>query len=163
MFSRRSLPAILTLMAVLVGMAQAEDRVQSELKFVAHNKAEKTAGVWVDGQYVGFVNELTGDKKIVLLPGNGFGVVDTSARVSLAKLTENEYASIGRFTRQILDEYFDAAHASMTTVQPASFLKKEISSRRSITACWVPISVYHFASAACSSRNSRTRCSSPST
>jgi hypothetical protein len=69
MFSRRSLPAILTLMAVLVGMAQAEDRVQSELKFVAHNKAEKTAGVWVDGQYVGFVNELTGDKKIVLLPG----------------------------------------------------------------------------------------------
>ena len=31
--------------------------------------AEKTAGVWVDGQYVGFVKELTGDKKIVLLPG----------------------------------------------------------------------------------------------
>jgi len=53
----------------LVGMVQAEDRVQSELKFVAHNKAEKTAGVWVDGQYVGFVKELTGDKKIVLLPG----------------------------------------------------------------------------------------------
>ena len=53
-----------------LGMAQAEDRVQSELKFVAHNKAEKTAGVWVDGQYVGFVKELTGDKKIVLLPGN---------------------------------------------------------------------------------------------
>jgi hypothetical protein len=53
----------------LVGMVHAEDRVQSELKFVAHNKAEKTAGVWVDGQYVGFVKELTGDKKIVLLPG----------------------------------------------------------------------------------------------
>ena len=69
MFGRRSLPAILTLMAVLVGMAPAEDRVQSELKFVAHNKAEKTAGVWVDGQYVGFVKELAGDKKIVLLPG----------------------------------------------------------------------------------------------
>ncbi len=68
MFSRRSLPAILAIMA-LVGMVHAEDRVQSELKFVAHNKAEKTAGVWVDGQYVGFVKELTGDKKIVLLPG----------------------------------------------------------------------------------------------
>ena len=68
MFSRRSLPAILAVMA-LVGMVHAEDRVQSELKFVAHNKAEKTAGVWVDGQYVGFVKELTGDKKIVLLPG----------------------------------------------------------------------------------------------
>ena len=43
--------------------------MQSELKFVAHTKAEKTAGVWVDGQYVGFVKELNGDKKIVLLPG----------------------------------------------------------------------------------------------
>ena len=68
MFSRRSLPGILVVMA-LVGMVHAEDRVQSEIKFVAHNKAEKTAGVWVDGQYVGFVKELTGDKKIVLLPG----------------------------------------------------------------------------------------------
>ncbi len=68
MLSRRSLPVVLAIMA-LVGMVQAEDRVQSELKFVAHNKAEKTAGVWVDGQYVGFVKELTGDKKIVLLPG----------------------------------------------------------------------------------------------
>jgi len=68
MLSRRSLPVVLAIMA-LVGMVHAEDRVQSELKFVAHNKAEKTAGVWVDGQYVGFVKELTGDKKIVLLPG----------------------------------------------------------------------------------------------
>lgn len=68
MFSRRSLPTILAIMA-LVGIAHAEDRVQSELRFVGHNKAEKTAGVWVDGQYVGFVKELTGDKKIVLLPG----------------------------------------------------------------------------------------------
>jgi aspartate 4-decarboxylase len=40
----------------------------------------------------------------VLLPGNGFEVVDTSARVSLANLTEVEYAAIGKFTRQILDE-----------------------------------------------------------
>ena len=68
MFSRKSLPTILAIMA-LVGMVHAEDRVQSELRFVGHNKAEKTAGVWVDGQYVGFVKELSGDKKIVLLPG----------------------------------------------------------------------------------------------
>ena len=53
----------------LLSLVHAEDRVQSELKFVAHTKAEKTAGVWVDGQYVGFVKELNGDKKIVLLPG----------------------------------------------------------------------------------------------
>jgi aspartate 4-decarboxylase len=41
----------------------------------------------------------------VLLPGNGFEVVNTSARVSLANLTEFEYAAIGRFTRLVLDEY----------------------------------------------------------
>src|ERR1700694_5684391 len=68
MFSRKSLPTILAIMA-LVGMVHAEDRVQSELRFVGHNKAEKTAGVWVDGQYVGLVKELSGAKKIVLLPG----------------------------------------------------------------------------------------------
>jgi PEGA domain-containing protein len=68
MFSRRSLPVVFAIIA-LVGLVHAEDRVQSELKFVGHNKAEKTAGVWIDGQYVGFVKELTGDKKIVLLPG----------------------------------------------------------------------------------------------
>ncbi|MGA9815214.1 MAG: PEGA domain-containing protein [Terriglobales bacterium] len=68
MFRRRSVPVILAIMALL-SLVHAEDRVQSELKFVAHTKAEKTAGVWVDGQYVGFVKELNGDKKIVLLPG----------------------------------------------------------------------------------------------
>jgi hypothetical protein len=68
MFSRRGLPVLFAIVA-LVGLVHAEDRVQSELRFVGHNKAEKTAGVWVDGQYVGFVKELTGDKKIILLPG----------------------------------------------------------------------------------------------
>ena len=40
------------------------------------------------------------------LLGKGFEVVDASARVSLANLTNIEYAAIGRFTRQVLDEYF---------------------------------------------------------
>lgn len=72
MLSRKSLPAILAVVALvgaLVGLVRAEDRVQSELKFAAHTKADKTAGVWVDGQYVGFVKELNGEKKITLLPG----------------------------------------------------------------------------------------------
>ena len=42
MFSRRSLPALLAIM-VFVGAVSAEDRVQSELKFVAHTKAEMEA------------------------------------------------------------------------------------------------------------------------
>jgi PEGA domain len=51
------------------GVVRAEDRVQAELRFAGHNKDEKTAGVWVDGQYVGYVKELTGEKKLMLLPG----------------------------------------------------------------------------------------------
>ena len=47
----------------------AQNRVLAEVRFVAHNNAEKTAGVWVDGQYVGYVKELNGDKKMLLLPG----------------------------------------------------------------------------------------------
>jgi hypothetical protein len=68
MSCRRSVFSLLAIM-VFVGMVGAEDRVQSELRFVAHNKDEKTAGVWVDGQYVGYVKELAGEKKLVLLPG----------------------------------------------------------------------------------------------
>jgi hypothetical protein len=32
-------------------------------------RVDKTSGVWVDGQYVGYVDELKGDNKILLLPG----------------------------------------------------------------------------------------------
>jgi hypothetical protein len=66
MSNRRVMPIALIL---LIGVMGAEDRVQSELRFAAHTKDEKTAGVWVDGQYVGFVKELAGDKKLMLLPG----------------------------------------------------------------------------------------------
>jgi hypothetical protein len=64
--NRRVLPVLVML---LIGVVCAEDRVQSELRFAARGKDEKTAGVWVDGQYVGFVKELGGDKKLKLLPG----------------------------------------------------------------------------------------------
>jgi len=51
-----------------------------------------------------FLFRLAEETGVVLLPGNGFEVVDTSARVSLANLTDIEYAAIGKFTRQVLDE-----------------------------------------------------------
>ncbi len=54
---------------------------------------------------IGFLFRLAQETGVVLLPGNGFEVVDTSARVSLANLTDIEYAAIGKFTRQVLDEY----------------------------------------------------------
>jgi hypothetical protein len=47
----------------------AQNLVQGELQFVGSTKAEKTAGVWIDRQYVGYVSELKDQKKVMLLPG----------------------------------------------------------------------------------------------
>jgi len=43
--------------------------VLAEVKLKPSSKIEKAAGVWVDGQYLGYLKELKGSKKILLLPG----------------------------------------------------------------------------------------------
>ena len=47
----------------------AQNQVLGEVQLVGKTKADKTSGVWVDGQYIGYVDELKDDKKILLLPG----------------------------------------------------------------------------------------------
>lgn len=47
----------------------AGNEVMGELQFEGKSKVEKTSGVWVDGQYVGYLKELKGAKKVLLLPG----------------------------------------------------------------------------------------------
>jgi hypothetical protein len=49
--------------------ARAQDRVMGQIHFVPSAKTPKTAGVWIDGQYVGFLNELKGGSQVRLLPG----------------------------------------------------------------------------------------------
>jgi hypothetical protein len=61
--------ALLFPLAAFAQQAPTGNQIMGELAFVATTKAEKTAGVWVDGQYVGFVKELKDDKKLLLLPG----------------------------------------------------------------------------------------------
>ncbi len=53
-----------------------------------------------------FLFRLAEETGVVLLPGKGFEVVYPSARVSLANLTDAEYAAIGCFTRKVLDEFY---------------------------------------------------------
>lgn len=65
-----------------------QNKVMGEVHFTGATKAEKTAGVWVDGQYVGYVKELKGDKKVLLLPGEHDVVVRQSGYQDFAqKLT----------------------------------------------------------------------------
>jgi len=52
-----------------VAAAFAENKVLGELELQGASKVEKDSGVWIDGQYLGYLKELKGDKKILLLPG----------------------------------------------------------------------------------------------
>ena len=46
-----------------------QNQVMGELNFSGATKVTQASGVWIDGQYVGYLKELKGDKKIMLLPG----------------------------------------------------------------------------------------------
>jgi len=49
--------------------ALAENKVLGQVDLQGATKTEKDSGVWVDGQYLGYLKELKGNKKILLLPG----------------------------------------------------------------------------------------------
>ncbi|HEX3740114.1 MAG TPA: PEGA domain-containing protein [Terriglobales bacterium] len=61
-------------LAMLVVFAIAPDmranQVLGEVELVGASKVENSSGVWVDGQYLGYLKELKGSKKILLLPGS---------------------------------------------------------------------------------------------
>jgi PEGA domain len=67
----RALVPCLFLLAPLLlgGRLEAKNQVLGQIQFDAANKAAKSSGVWIDGQYIGFLKELKGSKKILLLPG----------------------------------------------------------------------------------------------
>jgi hypothetical protein len=50
--------------------AAQNNEILGEVRFMPENGPAKTAGVWVDGKYVGYLNELKGSKKLLLLPGD---------------------------------------------------------------------------------------------
>ena len=52
-----------------------DNQVMGEVQFEGKSNVAKTSGVWVDGQYVGYVKELKGSKKVMLLPGEHVIVV----------------------------------------------------------------------------------------
>jgi PEGA domain len=60
---------VLSLVLVSAGTLNARDKRLTEIKLDATNGAAKGSGVWVDGQYVGYLEELKGNKKVMLAPG----------------------------------------------------------------------------------------------
>jgi hypothetical protein len=59
----------LFLLFVASAASYAQNQVLGKVQFVGKTSADKTSGVWIDGQYVGYVDELKGDKEVLLLPG----------------------------------------------------------------------------------------------
>src|SRR5579863_3022913 len=49
---------------------KAQTTILGELTFKGASKVEKTSGVWIDGKYVGYLGELWGPKRILLIPGD---------------------------------------------------------------------------------------------
>jgi hypothetical protein len=62
--------ALLLFALVDVPVVHAQNPVMGEIQFEGKSNVEKTSGVWVDGQYVGYLKELKGSKKVMLLPGD---------------------------------------------------------------------------------------------
>jgi len=54
---------------ILPSTIPAQNQVLGEVKLVGKTKVDKTSGVWIDGQYVGYVKEMKEDNKLMLLPG----------------------------------------------------------------------------------------------
>ena len=62
-------PLVVCILCISSGTSFAGNDVLGEIELSAATKVEKTSGVWIDGQYMGYLKELKGSKKILLLPG----------------------------------------------------------------------------------------------
>ena len=61
---------VLAFVSFLIGSVSAQNSdVLGEVQFEGKTNVEKTSGVWVDSQYVGYLKELKESKKVLLLPG----------------------------------------------------------------------------------------------
>jgi len=54
---------------LLTSAVHASNQVMGEIEFKGKTKVERVSGVWVDGGYVGYLKELKGSKRVLLLPG----------------------------------------------------------------------------------------------
>lgn len=68
---RRAVHRLVAALALgaIASAAGAANPMLAEVEIDAASRAERNAGVWVDGQYVGHVRQLRGKSRLALLPG----------------------------------------------------------------------------------------------
>ncbi len=69
----------------LAAPLHAGNDVLGQIDLEGATRVEKDAGVWVDGQYVGYLRELKGSKKILLLPGEHEIIVRQGGYIDFAQ------------------------------------------------------------------------------
>src|SRR5580692_517051 len=50
-------------------LSAQSSQVMGEVRFEGNTQLDRDSGVWIEGNYVGYVKELKGKKKVLLLPG----------------------------------------------------------------------------------------------
>src|SRR5258707_234593 len=109
------------LCAAALPVAAQSNEILGEVRLHPQNGPPKTAAVWVDGRYVGYLSELKGSKKLLLLPGEheisvreaGYQSVDQkisvqpnavqTLRVSLAKDPRAQFPTVSAEVRLSID------------------------------------------------------------
>ena len=66
---RLGVVSCLILFLLPLASAQQKNKALGQVELQGASKVEKDSGVWVDGQYVGYLKELHGDKELLLIPG----------------------------------------------------------------------------------------------
>src|SRR3984893_12860180 len=113
--------AFLCALGLPAGVPAQDNDILGEVRFQPENGPAKTAGVWVDGKYVGYLSELKGSKKLLLLPGEheisvrqaGYRSVEQkidvqpnavqTLKVSLAKDPRAQYPTVSAEVRLSID------------------------------------------------------------
>ena len=115
--------ASLGLLAAVASASAQNSKVMGEVHFEGATKVERDSGVWIDGGYVGYLKELKGSKKVLLLPGDHQIAVRQSG---YDEFTEKIVVEPGQTqTVQVVMHLSPQAHAPgvtatlKVTVQPA--------------------------------------------
>ena len=66
---RLALAGLAGLFALAALPANAQEAKTAQLRLIPETRVEKLAGVWVDGQYVGYVDQFKGRNTLTLAPG----------------------------------------------------------------------------------------------
>jgi len=113
---------VLCMLPVLTAMSYAGNEVLGEIHLKGATKIAKDSGIWIDGQYLGYLKELHGTKKLLLLPGTHqveakqAGFRDFSAKVTLAP-GEREVVRV-EMVKDLRVEYPHVTAEVKLTVQP---------------------------------------------